>query len=794
VSLVRCTLSNNAAGQGGGLHNHGTVTLTDCYLAYNAASNNVHSNNGGGLFNGKMATLTNCTLTGNTAGTSGGSIETSTSSTTTLTNCILTSNAAGSSGGGLAGGDLATLTLTDCAFVSNSAGDSGGGLTCLGTTTLTNCTLANNTAGESGGGLFNNGEMATLTNCIVMGNSATDFGGGLYLAGTATVANSTLASNTVSGDGGGIFSIGQVTLLNCTLASNAATSSGGGSHSAAGTTLTVFSCTLADNSAADGGGIRNGDQATVVLINTIVANSRSGADISSSGEIAGAFNLIGDGTGGSELIGTITGDPRLGPLQFNGGPTPTMALLPDSPALNTGLNAFVATNTDQRGPGFPRVYGGTVDIGAFELQDSPPVPLVAGPLMLAEGGNAVYDASGTTDAEQDPASLTYEWDFDGDGQYDDATGINPTFSAAALDGLDGSTATVGLRVTDSGGLVNFATLKVAIENVPPTASVTGPTSGVRAQPSTFTLSASDPSATDQAAGFTYAIDWDGDGTSDQTIGPGAPSPTTITHSYDQLGTYTVRATATDKDGGTSLAATHVIEIKVLDLQDDPGDAGTAATALVVGGTTGDDTIVFNPSMGSANAVTLLLNGVRLGSFAGLTRLVAYGGSGDDSIQVAGAIRLPTLLDGGAGDDRVNGGNGQNIVLGGAGADILKGGNDRDILIGGLEADTIDGNGGDDILIGGTTAWDGVDRALCALMDEWSRADADYSARIGHLRDGRDGGRNGSFLLDSGTVFDDAAVDELIGAAGADWYFARTTGVTPDRLSDRKPAELLTEPS
>src|SRR5205814_7557909 len=108
------------------------------------------------------------------------------------------------------------------------------------------------------------------------------------------------------------------------------------------------------------------------------------------------------------------------PLQFNGGPTPTMALLPDSPALNAGLNAFVATDTDQRGPGFPRVYGGTVDIGAFELQDSPPVPLVAGPLMLAEGGNAVYDASGTTDAEQDPASLTYEWDFDGDGQYDDA--------------------------------------------------------------------------------------------------------------------------------------------------------------------------------------------------------------------------------------------------------------------------------------------------------------------------------------------------------------------------------------
>src|SRR5262249_60856438 len=108
--------------------------------------------------------------------------------------------------------------------------------------------------------------------------------------------------------------------------------SGGGIGNAAGTTLAVFSCTLADNAATDGGGIRNGDQATVVLINTIVAHSRSGADISNAGEIAGAFNLIGDGTGGSELIGTITGDPPLGPLQFNGGATPPPAPPAPTPA------------------------------------------------------------------------------------------------------------------------------------------------------------------------------------------------------------------------------------------------------------------------------------------------------------------------------------------------------------------------------------------------------------------------------------------------------------------------------
>ena len=45
-----------------------------------------------------------------------------------------------------------------------------------------------------------------------------------------------------------------------------------------------------------------------------------------------------------------------------------MALLPGSVAIDGGKNAFVSTNYDQRGPGFPRVFNGTVDIGAVEFQ------------------------------------------------------------------------------------------------------------------------------------------------------------------------------------------------------------------------------------------------------------------------------------------------------------------------------------------------------------------------------------------------------------------------------------------
>src|SRR5262249_62378314 len=85
-------------------------------------------------------------------------------------------------------------------------------------------------------------------------------------------------------------------------------------------------------------------------------------------------NPIRDGTGGSgfnasDLVGTDQNpiDPKLGPLQENGGPTKTHALLPGSPAIDAGSNRRAPT-WDQRGPGFPRIVNGTIDIGSFEVQ------------------------------------------------------------------------------------------------------------------------------------------------------------------------------------------------------------------------------------------------------------------------------------------------------------------------------------------------------------------------------------------------------------------------------------------
>jgi len=86
------------------------------------------------------------------------------------------------------------------------------------------------------------------------------------------------------------------------------------------------------------------------------------------------YNLSSD-NGGGFLTATgdqINTDPMLGPLQDNGGSTFTHELLSGSPAINAGDPSFTPPpDYDQRGPGFPRVVNGRIDIGAFEEVQAP---------------------------------------------------------------------------------------------------------------------------------------------------------------------------------------------------------------------------------------------------------------------------------------------------------------------------------------------------------------------------------------------------------------------------------------
>ena len=242
--------------------------------------------------------------------------------------------------------------------------------------TLDGLTIANGKSTTSGGGISNSGTL-TLTNTTLSGNSAPYGGGIAELSGTVTVSSSTFTGNSATNynGGGGIYAQGltDLTVTNSTFYGNSASASGGGLRNSG--TTTVTNSTFSDNSASAGGGVAN--NGILHLYNTILANSTSGGDCSyTSGSLSLLHTLIEDGSCfiPNGVNGNLIADPLLGALADNGGPTQTMALPDGSPAINAGDNALAVDETstalpyDQRGSGYPRIFGSLVDMGAYEAQ------------------------------------------------------------------------------------------------------------------------------------------------------------------------------------------------------------------------------------------------------------------------------------------------------------------------------------------------------------------------------------------------------------------------------------------
>ena len=290
-------------------------------------------------------------------------------------------NGSSSGGGGI--GNEGTLTLNN----STLSGNTGRGISSTGTVTINNSTASGNTgrgianagtmtidnstvSGNSGGGIFNSGSgvgTMTLVNSTVSGNTkATGNGGGIFNSGTMTVTNSTVSGNEtahIEAQGGGIANSGTLTLTNSTVSGNLAlTPFGGGGIFSSGGTVNVKNTIIAGNSDLLGEGPD--------CVGTLTSQGHNLV------QAPFGCTITGDPTG------NITGeDPLLGPLQDNGGPTFTHALLEESRAIDAGDDAVLAEpfllEFDQRGPGFPRQLDGkgdgtpVVDIGAFELEAEP---------------------------------------------------------------------------------------------------------------------------------------------------------------------------------------------------------------------------------------------------------------------------------------------------------------------------------------------------------------------------------------------------------------------------------------
>lgn len=343
---------------GGGIFTVAELVLTDSIVTGNTLSSELPDpypladglcGGGVGSFGGPF-TLTRSTVTYNQIVSEtpivgiayGAGVCLSAGSSATVTDSVISHNAIHSTfvdgqypsilmGAGLqvgaGGGSTGALVITNSTFADNAIYAAspvwatwGGGIESEMSTRIYSSTFSGNRADGYGGGIFTNGVTAMIVNTTISGNHAL-FGGGLMAIGTMEIDNSTIAFNTSDGVIGG-FVVGADTTMRSTL--------------------------IAGNE-----GTHNPDIGLYFDL----------------GSLAGDHNFVGvPGFADQLMPDTLSGDPLLLPLVDNGGPTLTHALAFESPARNRGSNPLLL-EVDQRGPGFPRISGAQIDIGAFEVKE-----------------------------------------------------------------------------------------------------------------------------------------------------------------------------------------------------------------------------------------------------------------------------------------------------------------------------------------------------------------------------------------------------------------------------------------
>ena len=260
------------------------------------------------------------------------------------------------------------------------------------TVTLRDLTITGGSSPGPAGGIENDANM-TIDHVLVFGNTAAGSGGGVLSLGNLTVINSTITANSATGAGNGI-----------------ATPIGGGIFSGSGD-LTVTNTSVVGNSAADGGGglyffRSTGEIGMFTLANSIVAANTNLAGSYDANCVAAAppgqlfsagTNLSDDSSCGASSPSMLVADPRLGTLADNGGPTRTIALLRDSPAIDAATNCTVVT--DQRYVARPQ--GLACDIGAYEFNNFESTPLIVDDAVMVSPNTGAAIASGTVTCPAD---------------------------------------------------------------------------------------------------------------------------------------------------------------------------------------------------------------------------------------------------------------------------------------------------------------------------------------------------------------------------------------------------------
>jgi hypothetical protein len=271
------------------------------------------------------------------------------------------------------------------------------------TVEISGLTLTNGSA-ATGAAIYDDNSELHLINDVISDSYATSSGGAIFENGLLDdgtrmlISGSTISGNTAHfGRGGAVYAYhGFGTIENSTLYDNRAFV-GGAIHTEegeAGDQNVILDSTVAYNEASFGGGLATSG-GTVQIGNSIISgNSATGdppddpggqdflGDTFDPTAVTARFSILGDAVDqpiGDEVPSSniTTTNPLLGYLDENGGPTPTIAPSPTSPAVDCGSSS---ATTDQRGSTRPVDLGGRTnsnvagadgsDIGAFELTGS----------------------------------------------------------------------------------------------------------------------------------------------------------------------------------------------------------------------------------------------------------------------------------------------------------------------------------------------------------------------------------------------------------------------------------------
>ncbi|NEO57242.1 MAG: hypothetical protein F6K54_31755 [Okeania sp. SIO3B5] len=710
ANITNSTISDNSAFYGGGIRNTGTANISDSTISGNfgntfgggisnysgtvSISNSNLSDNsadfdGGGISNfSGTVNISNSTIIDNSA-VDGGGISNFFSGTANINDSTISGNSA-FSGGGIFNDNSSNINIDDSTISSNSASTSGG-IDNSGTAGISNSIISDNSA-DRGGGISNSG-IALVNNSTISDNSANRGGGIRNLDGTAIISNSTISGNSTFFYGGGIYNSGIAFVNNSTISSNEASNGGGGGIGNLGV-ANISNSTITGNEAPSnlGSGIfqkaesveidNNGNYTSytfyanaTVTSSIISGNINSDVDFLESNNIliSGGNNLIGTGNAISNFNGnndqTGIANPLLENLADNGGPTLTHLPLPNSPAIDAGINPNALTS-DQRGE--PRTRGGGVDIGAVELQNSPLI-----------NGTPNDDRINGTDGNDTITGLAGNDNIngrDGDDEIIGSQGNDSLYGQDGDDTLEGRQGRDRLFGGNGDDSLNGGQGRDFLNGGEGNDTLTGGASIDR-----FIFNTSDEFNSDDL---------------------GVDDITDFMPGEDVIFLHKSTFTAITSNSGEGFSFNNEFAIVTSD-----ADAETSAGVIVYNSNNGK--LFYN-----ANRTAAAFGSG--GEFANLTNIPSIS---EDDFLLAGndTINDPdgnNQIIGSRGNDFLFGQDGDDVLRGRQGNDRLFGGNGDDFLSGGQGRDFLNGGEGNDILTGGGS----IDRFIFNTTDEFNSDD------------------------------------------------------------------------